>query len=585
MTAFMSARRRPGRTAAAAAVLLAFGAALCAAQAPGGLSIVSFGDYLWLRVDGKAVALEPGTAAYEIPVGARASVAQGAATMLLSDTLVRADAGDDFTTTYADGQVRLLVNAGAVEVSAPGRPPVLVEAGRFLPLTGPQAGLLPGTVSAATPPPAAAQPYLPVEPAAPVPAPVPAAPPPAVPVAPQAGDWDPLSALAAGVSKLSALGRPEFRLVLELHPFYRLTETYDSNIYLVPPDKPDGRRTGGGVVGSWITTNELGTAWKLPFSKRSELRGLYSAKATNYSKQSKTNNAVDQDVRVGYDLKGQRGGMTLSETYLNTEDPAFSELVARQRRTMLETTASLDFERSRRFVFRLFGKHALHKYLDPTLAGSLNRYEAAMGGEAGIKLAPKTKTFLSYAREIVHYSAGRRDHSHSDRLGLGLEGEMGPRVTGRAQADVQRRRYENPPAGRPTTVTNLLTSVDLKVKAARRTDGRIRLFRAVNETTFAANRHYVATGLSLGLTHTWRKLVLSGDGSFETDRYPESTTTASASGNRRDDIYSYAARVEYKVRPWLSTDLGFQYLRRHSLFADQFDYSDARSSVGLKIQF
>ncbi|MBI5597257.1 MAG: outer membrane beta-barrel protein [Elusimicrobia bacterium] len=580
----------------AAALLLASAPCPASAQPPAGLAVVAFGDYLWLRIDGKAMALEPGAAAYEVPVGARAAVAQGAATLLVSDTLIRVDAGDDFTTAAVDGQVRLLVNAGAVEVAAPGQAPILVESGRFLALTGPQAGLLPGAAAPVAPP-------SPAAPAAPDQAPAPASPPPpSVPSAPAAQtpqpapaplppvaaepEWDPLAALAAGVSKLSRVGRPELRLVLELHPFYRLSQTYDSNIYLVPPDKPDGRRTGGGVLGSWITTNELGTGWKLPLSKRSELRGLYSAKATNYSNQPKTNNAVDQDIKVGYDLRGQRGGgLTLSESYLNTEDPAFSELVARQRRTMLESSFALDFERSRRFVFRVAARHALHKYLDPTMASSLNRYEASFGGEAGIKLAPKTKTFLAYAREIVHYSAGRRDHSHSDRFGLGLEGVLGPRVSGRIQADVQRRRYENPPAGSPTTATNLLTAVDLRIKAARRTDARTRLFRSVNETTFAGNRHYVATGLSLGLAHSWRKLALSGDASFETDRYPTSTTAGTVSGNRRDDLYSYGARVEYKVRPWLSTDVNFQLLQRYSLFADQFNYSDTRTGVGLKIQF
>jgi hypothetical protein len=59
--------------------------------------------------------------------------------------------------------------------------------------------------------------------------------------------------------------RPGIKLgAMEVHPFYRFTETYDSNIYLVPRNKAGGVIVGGGVVGSLITQNKAGFKASLP---------------------------------------------------------------------------------------------------------------------------------------------------------------------------------------------------------------------------------------------------------------------------------------------------------------------------------
>lgn len=541
-----------------------------------GVAVVSFGDFLWLRVDGKAVALEPGSAAFELPVGARTVVAQGGATLLARDALLRVDAGDDFTVGRIDGNLRLLVSAGAVEVSVPGRPPLLVQAGRFAALSGPEAGTLPGT-AAAKPPPAASTPA----PAA-VPAPAPAA-----PAGPAPGDWDPLTALASGMNKLSGLRAPELRLVLELHPFYRLTETYDSNIYMVPKERAGAARVGGGVAGSWITVNELGTTWKLPLSKAHALRGSYAAKASNYSHQGRTNNAVDQTILAGWDYTGKRGvKASLTDTYVNTEDPAFSEQVARQRRMSNEVAGSLDVEHSRRLFTTLKGRYQISKYLDPSLARNLNRYETAVGLDVGMRVAPKTRVYTAYQRELMHYSAGRADHSVAHRVGLGVTGVLTSRLSGRVQADMHFRRFTGGTTNQDQNTTNFLASVNLKYQATRRLEGRLGAWRDLSQTTFGVNRFYTATGASLGASQAFRKWTLSLDGTYETNRYPEATTLRSVQySNRRDDVYTGTVAAAYKLRAWLSTDLSYQRLQRHSNLPDEFNYGADRTSLSLRIQF
>ncbi|MFH1724128.1 MAG: outer membrane beta-barrel protein [Elusimicrobiota bacterium] len=521
------------------------------------LQVIGFSDKLLLEVDKRPVRLAPGSSGYSLPSGARASIVEGDALLLVEETLVRADKGDSFTFLIAEGEGHMLVHAGEVEVTPRGAAAVGVGAGQFVPLTGPKAGELPAPL----------RPPLPEEPA-----------PPAA--------WDPLAGLARAFDKMARFKKPELRLVIEVHPYYGLRQTYDSNIYLVPPDRANGARTGGGVRSSWITQNNLGADFAVPFNRRNRLDVVYDSKLTTYSRQPKANNSVDQLIKVAFAHKGRRGvSMRAWETYLNTEDPAFSELVARKRRTKADLGVSVDHARSRRFVYKLSGLHVLHKYLDPSLSSNLNRFELSIEGEAGIRLQPKTRLFAAYGRQIIHYSAGARKHSKSHRFGLGVDGRLTAKLSGRVQADAQLRRYDYAPAGGDRDVRNLLTSVQLVYAPGSRTNVRIGAFRRINEATFSSNRYYVATGASLGASHTYHKLKVSIDGSLQTDRYPESSTVSGESANRRDDLYGGTLSADYAVRRWLSTGIAYGRRQRHSRFSGQFNYKDDRTSFNLRVMF
>ncbi|TPW19123.1 MAG: hypothetical protein FD126_3002, partial [Elusimicrobia bacterium] len=416
---------------------------------------------------------------------------------------------------------------------------------------------------------------------------------PAVPPAPPAAqapaataELDPLGSLAAGFKRLVNIPKPELRLVLELHPFYRFSEVYETNIYRVPPERPNVARVGGGVVGSWITVNELGTGWKLPISKRHALRGDYSARASHYSTQGRTNNALDQTIVAGWDYSGRKGVTAgLSDTYVNTEDSAFSEQVARQRRMSNEVAGFLDVEHSRRLFTKLSARHQNSKYLDPSLARNLNRFDTAFGVDMGVRVAPKTRAYLAYRRELTHYSAGRADHSTGHRAGLGVTGILSNRVTGKIQADIHFRRYTGGTANLKQETTSILGALDLKYQATRRLQGNLGAWRSIQESTFGFSRHTVVSGASLGVTQTLGKWGLGADARFETTRYPEATTLRGEYGTRRDDNYTGTLRADYKVRTWLSTDLSYQRSQRHSRFSNDFNFANDRTSFSLRAQF
>jgi hypothetical protein len=241
--------------------------------------------------------------------------------------------------------------------------------------------------------------------------------------------------------------------------------------------------------------------------------------------------------------------------------------------------------RSRRFVYGLDGKLDHHKYLNDTLGFLLNRFEARLGGYAGVKLASKTDLRLGYHREFIHYSAGRTLHSKSHKFDLGVHGQLAPKVTGRVGAGIQLRRYAEPTAGQPDNITTLLTDIGVTYKPFLRTQIGLKLFRNTVETTFSTSRYYEATGASLDYIQRFQKLTLTTNFQFETDRYPETTTLSGITANRRDDIYSGGLILKYDFKKWLSASLNYKRRQRHSTFFGEFDYVSDISGMDMSVAF
>ncbi|MBI5210973.1 MAG: outer membrane beta-barrel protein [Elusimicrobia bacterium] len=550
------------------------------------LKVVAFVGELKLRVGSDIVELKPGSRAFDIPLGSEVTVLAGDVTLLAEGNMIAARPDDRFRFVRGQGQATIEVVSGSLSVTSQGVTRPLEPGGS---LSWPVPGLT--AEEPAAPP---AQPVAqPVEPAAPpvepvVPPAEPAAPPPTAaqppapaPPAPEAPVKEPPKGLWSSVFKT-----PGVRIQIELHPYYTLRETYDSNIYLVAPDKPNADVVGGGVVGSWITQNNLGVKLVMPLSRRHKLGAGYDFSASHYSKASKTNNALNSAVTTDYSYSGGRGfSASLSNSYSNTGDPAFTELTARERRWQNTTTGRADLEMSRRIYVFADGSHSISKYLSGSMGRLLNRYEQAFGGGAGLMLGPKTKVYASYHRNIIHYSAGRDANNKGNTLDVGVAGQITAKLKGAASMGFHGRRYDGATGSVKQKENTWVTSVDLAYAIARRTQASLLAYRRVNEATSGDNRFSEGTGLSLSLMHAWQKLTVGASGSWGVDRYPEAITMGGMTASRRDDLYSFGLMAGYKVKEWLSTGLSYTRMERHSIFTRQFNYGVNRTSLDLRVAF
>ncbi|MBI4423583.1 MAG: outer membrane beta-barrel protein [Elusimicrobia bacterium] len=394
-------------------------------------------------------------------------------------------------------------------------------------------------------------------------------------------------------SAMQDFKRPNMRWgLLEFHPYAKVTETYDSNIYLVPEDKNTGARVGGGVVGSWITSGLVGAKLNLPISAMHNVGVDYNFEGLAYSKQASANNTIHQRADLAYGYKGPMGiSGKIRDNYLNTTDPAFSELVEREQRWQNTLGGDVEYAPLGGNLFAgVDVAHTAHKYVGPTLGALLNRYEQSAGLRAGYKVMPKTRVYLAYHRAITHYSAGRRANHKDNLLDAGIEGDIAPKVKGQIQAGLSNRLYDEAPVTTQPTSRNLFSiGTKLTWKPQDRCTFNLGLMRALQESTFGANRFYESSLIALGGQHKFpHKLTAGVNLSVGWDKYPiaNSPTTGVSVMNRRDDIYQQALTLDYAVQEWMRAGIGYLHRTRWAKnFSDQFNYEDHQTSINLGLTF
>ncbi|MFA6028947.1 MAG: outer membrane beta-barrel protein [Elusimicrobiota bacterium] len=554
------------KTAAALCAALLLAGPSARAGGPEELRIVQFSDTLLLRVGSELVQLAPGSAGAAVPAGRRTEVLSGEATLAAAGVRLQVRPGAAFVYRCVPDGAVLSVEAGAVES--------VLSDGRLFPVAAGQTLRL-GSLPAALEPPAALPERTPAETASRGPS-----------LEPREPGFDPLDSLARLFEGLSRLKKPQLKLVLDLHPYYRLEQAYQSNIYRVPRDGAAGARVGGGVRSSWITTNNAGLKFELPFSRRHRLEGGYDAAYTAYTTQPAANNALKQTLRGEYVFSGVRGMQgKVWDALMSTVDPAFSETVSRERRLQNDFGARVDSARSRSLVWAAEGSVGAHKYRNPVLASSLDRREVLAGLEGGWLFQPKTKLYLAYKRGLIHYTAGRATHSRSHQASAGLSGKLAPKVTGKLEGSMLYREYEVSPGAGPRVVRNWLSAIQIDWQAGERNKVGLRMYRDMNQTTYTNNRYYVATGARLDLKRSWRRWSAGVYGSCEADTYPELTTSGGLTQRRKDDLWGAGLDMDWKLRSWLGVGTSYARVWKRSNFPASYDYDDDTTSVWLRLQF
>jgi hypothetical protein len=400
---------------------------------------------------------------------------------------------------------------------------------------------------------------------------------------------------SAGMDWLTQYKKPNLHWgQLALHPYYKFTQIYDSNIYLVPKDQ-NGFSVGGGVRGSWITRNDLGLETVLPIGRLQTLSAGYLFQSDKFSTQPELNDTINQAAHVDYEYRGAYGlTARLGDQYVNTTDQAFSQLVERARRWSNRVSGSLDYRQENgRMAGGVDFGHTTHKYLPPAFARLLNRYEQRAGFNVGYMVQPKTKAYVSYHRSVIHYTVGRQlpnqdKNSKSHNVGFGVEGQITPRIEGRVETGMTYRQYDEAPIGAVTRETrNWTVGTYLTYKPQDRTTVNFRASRFLQESISAGNRFYISNDVGLDVSHKLPyKFSVGGGVAFGLDKYPDSQLAASGQvGQRRDDIYQGGAWVEYDIQEWLTTGVAYVYRERNSTFPGDFNYEDHRTALNLALKF
>jgi hypothetical protein len=283
------------------------------------------------------------------------------------------------------------------------------------------------------------------------------------------------------------------------------------------------------------------------------------------------------------------------DQYINTTDQACSELTQRARRWLNRAYASVDYApKNGLLVGGVDADHQTDKYLDPLLGSELNRYQEDAGFNVGYMLQPKTKVYVSYHREIIHYTVNPADglpekDSKSDIVAVGATGRLSPKIEGQVEVGLDYRQNDVAPvagADRVNRTPTVLTKVTYQPEPSY--DVILTLSRSFQETIYLNNAFYYANVASLELAHRFpRKVKAGANVAIGKNQYlnAEAVGLAGVAGNRRDDLYQYGAFIEYDIQTWLSTGLAYLYNERDSTFSAQFNYQDSQVTWNASLKF
>lgn len=388
---------------------------------------------------------------------------------------------------------------------------------------------------------------------------------------------------------------------LELHPYYKLAETYDSNIYMVPKDL-EGVQVGGGVRSAWITENNLGIDFNLPISAIHKVKAGYDFQALNYSRQPKANNAINQKVNVGYHYASGAYKANVMDAYINTEDPAFSESATRERRWNNKFGLGGEYspEGGNMFVGVSFD-HVTDKYINRDMGAMLNRFTQTYGVKGGYKLQPKTRVFMGYRREIIHYTVkgDNRPNNKTHYMDFGIEGDIAPKLKGNITTGLGIRHYDNDggtyrdanlntltESRTKTTTRNWTLGTNLSYKPIERGLLNLTWTRGYNEATSGRSAFYISNNFMLGYQHKLpMKLTAMADFSMGIDKYSEALTAGGKTQSRRDDIYQQKLGLDYEANDWATVGLSYLHRQKFSIFSGQYNYNDHQTSLFAKVRF
>jgi hypothetical protein len=380
---------------------------------------------------------------------------------------------------------------------------------------------------------------------------------------------------------------------LALHPYYKLSEVYDSNIFLVPHDQPSGQ-VGGGIHSSWITKNDLGLEANLPWQHINNLSLGYDFEHDHYTTQPSVNDTINQAAHADFVREGAQG-MTykIGDQYINTTDQAFSELIQRQRRWNNRAYAEVDYTpKNGRLAGGVDVDHETDKYLDPTLGAGLNRYQEDGGFNVGYMVQPKTKVYVSYHRGIIHYTVnpvpGLTDkNSKSHTVATGVTGQLTSKIEGQVEGGMTYREYDTAPiTGAPrvhrsgTVATSVTYHPDQYSKIA------VTLSRYLQESIDPSNPFYYSNNASIDMDHKFPYKFTAGINlAMGIDQYQNAQTFGGTTATRRDDLYQGGAWVEYDIQKWLSTGVAYVYRERDSTLSGQFNYQDSQLTWNASLKF
>ena len=353
--------------------------------------------------------------------------------------------------------------------------------------------------------------------------------------------------------------------------------TYDDNIYLKDKSYSKENPTYGKVQESFINTTRVGANYsgQLPQSDLTLKAGALVGYNAYTEKPSKNNY---WDALGNVELANEN--IKVGDRLLYTSDPANNELTDRYKRMNNSAYASFKTTNKKLFSVGLSVGDIFDRYFDGKMEG-LNRNRFNAGAQVYYNFNTKTNLFVEYMFSDIVYKTNGDNNSTGHTVGLGINGQIAPKVTGTAKVTYAMRDYSHDLAGYENKPDLFGYYAALTWKATAQDTVRLSGERKMEETLYGMNRYFADSLVSLYGQHKfnskWAVGLTLGYEDMSYARYTEGQ-------KRHDNLYTLRPQVDYMFKDWLMGSLWYQYRGRHSN-SQKFEYDSDKVGISLKALF
>ncbi len=376
---------------------------------------------------------------------------------------------------------------------------------------------------------------------------------------------------------------------LNIIPGLAIRGVHDDNIYLGNGDTPEEDEES-----DWITHLMPLLLFDYGLADRGSLHFGYRGDFAYYNDNDDNDwNRHEGSVRLDY---GSPGGLilVLDNLFVNTEDPYSSEnefLLGQPQverwYDRLKTTIGFDFSEQ----LKVFAYYNFYKQdYDESIDFSQDYKYQEFGAGTQIRLHPKTWGFFRYhygERDYYTHRGLVTDSNDSDfdyhRVNVGLMWDADAKLDGELNVGYQWKSYDNSTDvnGNPYDDENTwIAETLLSYEAGPTTALGLGLVRALRDAGGDTNEYYEDTGISLNVEQLLiEKLILNVGGIYSNQDY-----NVFRSQKREDDNYKVKIGLDYQIRDWLSTQIGYQYWEKDS-DQEAYDFTDNQFMVSLDVVY
>ena len=341
-------------------------------------------------------------------------------------------------------------------------------------------------------------------------------------------------------SGLTSLGHGRVRIGdLELHPFLSYTGEYDDNLFREPKDKQS----------DYINYISPGVALRLPFGRHELLAG-YRMDVLRAFK----NKGIDDErnfLKGALKLDFGKLDISVGEDFRDTSDFPSSELTQRIKRIENSFNARVSYVLIGRFGAGLSYANHFFDFREPAF-DTLDRDENVFGVSVFYRILPRASLFVGYNFARERFDIAKERDADKQRVFLGIEGKIGPRLTLAAKGGYGVVDLKDPAL---KSIATSLAEVDGVYRPLDRLSMSLTLRRSVEVASFTDN--FEAFAIGLGVSYAFRPwLTLSPQISYERDDFPRV--------ERQDSIFGVGMGLRFQLFRYAFLEGNYGYQKRSS---------------------